>query len=107
MPQRISRPAILPLTDDVSVKDVFADACAGLSVLNGNVHITFASVIANHSEERAPSRRVVSVRVVMPAAGAAELRDLLAQLLDALDAQGAGATLASPPTVVTPLKRPT
>jgi hypothetical protein len=107
MAQGISRPAILPLTDDVGVKEVFAEACVGLSVLNGNVHVTFASVIANHSEERAPSRRVVSARVVMPVAGAADLRDLLAQLLDALDAQATGATLASPPTVVTPLKRPT
>ena len=107
MRQRIAHPAILPLANDLSVKEVFADACVGLNVLNGNVHFTFAAVVADHAEEHAPSRRVVSARVVMPIAGAAELRDLLAQLLEALDAQGVAATRASPPTVVTPLERRT
>ena len=106
MVQRIARPAISPLADDLSVKDVFADSCAGLNVLNGNVHITFASVVADHSQERAPSRRLVSARVVMPVAGAAELRDLLKQLLDALAAQGVSLPEPSASTVVTPLKRP-
>lgn len=107
MAQTIAHPTILPLADDPAVKEVFVEACAGLFVLTGNVHITFASVVADHSEEDAPSRQAVSARVVMPLAGAAELKDLLAQLIDALDAQGAGAAPASPPTVVTPLNRPT
>ena len=105
MAQELTRPAVLPLTDDVTVKDVFADSCAGLNVLNGNVHITFASIIADHSEKSAPSRCVVSARIVMPIAGAAELKDLLTQLVDALAAQGIGAQ-PSAPTVVTPLRRP-
>ena len=107
MAHRIIHPAISPLANDVTVKEVFADACVGLNVLNGNVHLTFASVIADHSEERAPSQRVVSARIVMPVAGTAELKDLLAQLLEALSAQGTGPSISSPPTVVTPLKRPT
>ncbi len=68
MAQRIARPAISPLADDPTVRNVFADSCAGLNVLNGNVHITFASVIADHSQEGVPSRRLVSARVVMPVA---------------------------------------
>lgn len=103
MAQRINRPAILPLTDDPTVKETFADSCAGLNLLNGNVHITFASVVADHSDERAPSRRVVSGRVVMPVAGAAELRDLLTQLMDAVAAQE-GSARRPAVTVVTPLR---
>lgn len=34
-------------------KDVFADVCTGLNVLNGNVHLTSASVIADHREAKA------------------------------------------------------
>ena len=106
MAQRIARPAISPLADDLTVRNAFADSCAGLNVLNGNVHMTFASVIADHSQEGVPSRRLVSARVVMPVAGAAELRDLLKQLLEMLAAQGVSVPEASASTVVTPLKRP-
>ena len=104
--QRITRSSILPLAEDVRVRETFADFCAGLNVVNGNVHITFASVVADHSEEPAPSRRVVSARIVLPVAGAVEFRDLLTQLIDALAAQGANIPEASAPTVVTPLRRP-
>jgi hypothetical protein len=104
--QRVTRSTILPLADDTSVKDIFADLCAGLNVLNGNVHFTFAAVVADHSEEPAPSRRVVSTRVVMPIAGAVELRDLLTRLTDALAAQGADASQLSAATTVTPLRKP-
>src|SRR5437879_3682099 len=86
--QRITRSSILPLTEDFRINEIFADFCAGLNVVNGNVHITFASIVADHSEDPAPSRRVVSARIVLPVAGAVELRDLLIQLIDALAAQG-------------------
>ena len=49
MRQRIAHPAILPLANDLSVKEVFADACVGVNVLNGNVHFTFAAVVADHA----------------------------------------------------------
>jgi hypothetical protein len=102
--QRITRSAILPLAEDLRVQSIFADFCAGLNVVNGNVHMTFASVVADHSEEPAPSRRIVSARLVLPIAGVVELRDLLGQLLDALAAQGASIPQTSAPTVVTPLR---
>ena len=106
MAQKIHRPTILPLTEDMTVKDVFADSCAGLNVLNGNVHVTFASVVADHSEGRAASKRVVSARVVMPVAGAVELRDMLTQIIEALADQGESLPQASKSTVVTPLRPP-
>ena len=78
----------LPLIDDVTVKDVFADLCTGLNFVHGNLHMTFASVTADHSVDDAPPRRIVSARIVMPVTGAVELRDSLTQLIDALTAQG-------------------
>src|SRR3954447_11186037 len=104
--QRITRSSILPLAEDYRVSEAFADFCAGLNVVNGNVHITFASIVTDHSEEPAPARRVVSARVVLPVAGAVELRDLLTQLMDALSAQGTTIPQSSAPTVVTPLRKP-
>ena len=106
MPQRSNRPKILALSDDLMVKDAFADSCAGLNILNGNLHITFASVIADHSGSQASSKRIVSARVVMPVAGAVELRDMLTQIIDALAARGESLPQASDSTVVTPLRKP-
>ena len=95
----------LPLVDDLNVKDVFAEFCTGLNSVLGNVHMTFASVAADHSSPRASSKRVVSARIVMPIVGAIELRDLLSQLIDALTAQGV-ITPELPPTIVVPPGRP-
>jgi hypothetical protein len=93
----------LPLVDDIGVKDVFAEFCTGLNFVHGNVHMTFASVTADHSKHQTPSNRVVSARLVMPIIGAMELRDLLTQLIDALTAQG---VIIPEPTVVVPPGRP-
>src|SRR5713101_9878070 len=60
-----------PLIDDVTVKDSFGDFCAGVNFVNGNVHITFASITADHSMgDPVPQRRVVSARVVIALPGA-------------------------------------
>ena len=96
----------LPLIDDVTVKDVFTDFCTGLNFVHGNLHMTFASVTADHSADQAPTRRIVSARVVMPITGAIELRDLLTQLIDALTAQGVIVPETSSPTMVMPPGRP-
>jgi|SRR5208282_6131084 len=78
----------LPIVDDGTVKDSFAEFCTGVNFVHGNLHMTFASVTADHSAHEAPSRRVVSARIVMPIIGAIELRDLLTHLIDALTEQG-------------------
>jgi len=104
--QRIMRSSILPLKDNASVSNVFSDFCAGLNVLNGNVHMTFATVVADHSEEGAPARRVISARIVLPIAGAVELRQMLGQVIDALAAQGADIPEQPVSALVTPLRRP-
>jgi hypothetical protein len=85
---------------------VFAEFSTGLNFVYGNVHMTFASVTADHSSPRASSKRVVSARIVMPMIGAIELRDLLTQFIDALTAQGV--IIPEPPTttIVVPPGRP-
>jgi hypothetical protein len=96
----------LPLVDDGTVKDVFAEFCTGLNFVHGNVHMTFASVTADHSTHRAASKRVVSARIVMPIIGAIELRDLLTQLMEALTAEGAITHDPPTPTMLVPPGRP-
>jgi hypothetical protein len=100
------RSSALPLVEDGTVKDAFADFCTGLNFAHGNVHMTFASLTADHSRDDAPSKRVVSARIVMPITGAIELRDLLTELIDALTAQGVIVPELPSPTVVTPRGRP-
>jgi hypothetical protein len=78
----------------------------GLNFVHGNLHMTFASVTADHSANRASSKRIVSARIVMPIIGAIELRDLLTQLIDALTEQGVITSEAPLPTIVTPPGRP-
>jgi hypothetical protein len=98
--------ATLPLVDDVKVKDVFAEFCTGLNFVHGNLHMTFVSVAADYSSPQAPSKRIVSARIVMPIIGAIELRNLLTQLIDALTEQGVIIPETPLPTIVTPPGRP-
>jgi hypothetical protein len=95
-----------PLVDDPTVKDVFAEVCTGLNFVHGNLHMTFASVTADYSSPQAPSKRVVSARIVMPIIGAMELRELLTQLIDALTEQGVIFPETPMPTMVTLPGRP-
>jgi hypothetical protein len=98
--------AQLPLVNDPTVKEAFAEFCTGLNFVHGNLHITFASVTADHSLPEAPSKRTISARIAMPIIGAIELRDLLTQLIDALTAQGVIIPETPSSTVLTPRGRP-
>jgi hypothetical protein len=102
MAQSTSQPPPLPFVEDVTVKEVFADTSVGVTFVNGNVHITFISIIADHIRDPAPSRRVVSARLVLPIGGAVELRDTLTRLIDMLTAQGVIVQAPIPSTPVTP-----
>src|SRR6476469_8456692 len=105
MSRRINGSTALPLVDDPTVKDVFAEFRTGLNFVHGNLHMTFASVPADHSANRASSKRIVSARIVMPIIEAIELRDLLTQLIDALTEQGVITSEAPLPTIVTSPER--
>jgi hypothetical protein len=98
--------ATLPLIDDPTVKDVFAEFCTGLNFVHGNLHMTFAAVTADHSAPQAASKRVVSALIVMPIIGAVELRDLLGRLIDTLAEQGVIAPEIPSPILMTAPGRP-
>jgi hypothetical protein len=106
MVQSTAQPAVIPFVEDVTVKDSFADSCAGISFTNGNLHMTFVSVTADHARDPAPTKRIVTGRLVMPIAGVIDLRDTITRMIDMLTAQGIIAPVPSTPTVVTPPQRP-
>ena len=89
------------LIDDVSVKDSYADAIAGVAFTNGALHITFASFTADHTKgDPAHLRRIVSARLVLNPPAMLELRDMLNNLVTSLIQQG---TLTpTPPTPTRP-----
>jgi hypothetical protein len=77
-----------PLAEDIRVKDAFADDCAGVAFVHGTIHLTFTSTTADHSRDPAPSKRIVSARLVLTPNAMMELADLLAKMTAALTAQG-------------------
>jgi MFS superfamily sulfate permease-like transporter len=98
--------AQLPLVQNSTVKEAFAEFCTGLNFVHGNLHLTFASVTADHSSPDAPSKRTISARIAMPIIGAIELRDLLNQLIDALTTEGVITLETRSRIVVPPRGRP-
>jgi hypothetical protein len=93
---------LLPLVDDITVKDVLADTVVGVSIVSGNAHITFATVTADHTVESSPSRRIISSRLALPLPAMIELRDILSRVVDTLTAQGIITPTLAGPTIVSP-----
>jgi hypothetical protein len=77
-----------PLVDDPAVAEVFADNLAGLTINNGNVNLTLATVRADHTKTPSPNLRKVTSRLVIPLPVAVELHALLGQVLTELEAKG-------------------
>jgi hypothetical protein len=88
-----------PVVDDPSVAEVYTDNLAGMTINQGNVNLTFATVRADHSQTPATNNRKITSRLVMPIAVAANLHELLGQVIKDLEAKGMiqrGAPLPSP-----------
>jgi hypothetical protein len=81
-------PRFVSIVEFEGAAAITAQQVVTASFVHGNLHITFASVTADHSTQQTPAKRIVSARMVMPIIGAIELRDLLTQLIEALTAQG-------------------
>lgn len=77
-----------PLIDDPSVPEVFTDNLAGLTVVQGNVNITFATVRADHTKLPPTNLRKITSRLVMPIAAAVQLHEMLGQMLKDLETKG-------------------
>lgn len=78
----------LPLIDNLSVMETFADNIVGITANHGNVNITFASVRGDHSQIPPKNYRYVSARIVLPLSAIIELHTLLSQMFMNLEEQG-------------------
>ena len=74
-----------PLKDDSQVSEQYADSFAGFIYTNGVLHLTFATLRADHAREPPTNYRQISVRLVLPISCAAELHTHLSHLLTELN----------------------
>jgi len=77
-----------PLHNDDRILECYVDTPVGFSFVNGNAHITFATLRMDHSTDPAAQYRQVTVRLVIPLAGAIDLQSTLANLMSRLQRQG-------------------
>jgi hypothetical protein len=77
-----------PIVDDPSVPEVFTDNLAGLTINQGNVNLTFATVRADHSKTPATNHRKITSRLVMPISVAVSLYEILGQVTRDLEEKG-------------------
>lgn len=87
-PRPIQTPAPAPalrLVDDPKAPEIYASACAGFSIGQGNVVLTLESARCNHFEPGSPMSRVVVGRIVLPVQAA---QALVIELNNALNRSG-------------------
>jgi hypothetical protein len=72
----------LPLIDNPSAPDLFADEAVGFFVVNNTMRITFASARADHTTSSGTKTRVVTGRLVIPIAAADRLQKMLTTIID-------------------------
>lgn len=78
-----------PLKDDANIPEQYADSFAGFIFANGVLHLTFATLRADHGKEPPTNYRQVTSRLVLPLSCASELHTHLSNLLTDLNAQTA------------------
>ena len=88
MSQAISMPPPPPLRNDDQILEHYVDGPVGVNFLNGNMHITFATLRSDHSVDPAPPYRQVSLRLVIPLAGGIDLQNHIAGMMTVLQQQG-------------------
>lgn len=67
----------IPIVDNGTAQEVFVSEAVGLVHNLGNYHISFAALIADHSNPDAPMARLVNLRIVIPVEAAHYLSDEL------------------------------
>ena len=87
MSQTISMPPLPPLRNDDQVLEHYADGPVSMIFLNGNL-ITFATLRADHAQDPAVRYRQVTLRMVLPLAGAIDLQNQIAGMMALLQQQG-------------------
>ncbi len=78
----VVKQAQLPVIDNPSAPELFADDVAGSFIINNTVRITFVSARADHTTSTGTTRRVVTGRLVMPLAAVENFHRLLTAALN-------------------------
>jgi hypothetical protein len=98
MSATVSMPVPPVLIDDQSVREQYADGPIGINFANGNIYLNFATLRADHSADPPTQRRVVTTRLVMPLAGAVDLKNAISGIIGTLTAQGIKPIVPGPHT---------
>ena len=88
MSTAVSMPAPPPIRNNDQLSEHYADGSVGVNFLNGNLHITFATLRADHSLEPASQYRQVTLRLVIPLVGAIDLQNAIGGIVSTLQSQG-------------------
>ncbi len=76
------KPFVLTAVDNPLAPDIFADACAGIYIMNGTMKMTLESCRSNHGAEQATVNRVVIGRIVMPIVAAEAMARAILEEVD-------------------------
>lgn len=76
--------------ENLHAPEIFADACVGVFLQNGFIHLTFASFRTDYSTQPNTSNAVVMARLVIPVDAADNMQQFLAKFLSDMNAQAAG-----------------
>jgi hypothetical protein len=79
---------ITPVHNDDRIPEHYVDGPIGVNLFNGNLHITFATIRTDHSTKPSPQYRQVTLRLVIPLAGAVDLQSHISRIISLLQAQG-------------------
>jgi hypothetical protein len=87
MSQTISTP-LPPVRNDDRILEHYVDAPVGFNFVNGNAHITFVTLRIDHSTDPPAHYRQVTLRLVIPLAGAFDLQNTITRMMSMLQQQG-------------------
>jgi hypothetical protein len=82
----------LPLIDNPSAPDLYADEAIGFLLANNTLRITLASIRTDHTKNPNINSCVVTGRLVLPIQAAQNLHTMLSTVLEKLKPQQAGET---------------
>jgi hypothetical protein len=87
MSQTASKP-LPPIHNDDAVLEHYTDGPVGFNFVNGNAHFTFATRRIDHSTDPPAQYRRITLRLVMPLAGAIDLQGTITNMMSMLQQQG-------------------
>lgn len=81
-------PAPPPTKNDDFVTEQYVDGPVGVNFVNGNMHMEFYTLRTDNTQAPPAQYRKVTMRMVIPLAGAVEVQGAIGSILNALQKQG-------------------